>query len=492
MSNLTRREAIGLMGKASLLAGTTATLPAGARTSGASPNEEVRVAIIGLGVKGRQHIDNFASLPGVRVVGVVDVDPERRDQGVELAKKHHPDVTGDTDGRKVLDRKDVDAVVVATPNHWHGLWTVWSCQAGKDVYVEKPATHSLSEGRKMLEAERRYGRVVQVGTQNRTNPGFAQTVDYLRNRPLGNIQWIQGRFNKYRESIGITTGPQALPEGLDYNLFCGPSPLLPVRRKRFHYDWHWSWEIGNGDLGNNGAHITDMVREIMGDDAQPDRIMSYGGRFLFNDSGVTPNTHVAVYDYGGVPVSVEIRNLPMAPGLRAVDHLRGIRIGCVIQCEHGYVTAGYGGGVCYDGEGRKFKSFPGDGGAGHAANFVEAVRAGDRGLLNAPLEVGIHAAELFHLANLSWRVGSPHLMPETSSAGDLAGLASTGEALASLRRHLEKNGVQEEDAAMTFGPWINYSSTLSEVKSEHAPSQMMLEALLEPTYREPFVMPARV
>ncbi len=370
MNRITRREAIGRLGKAGLLAGAAAAVPLTARALGNSPNEDIRVAIIGIGVKGRQHIENFGTLPDVRVVAVVDVDPERRDQGIRIAKEFGHDVKGYLDGRHVLDRKDIDAIVIATPNHWHGLWTIWGCQAGKHVYVEKPASHSIWEGVKMLEAERRYNRIVQVGTQNRSNPGFAQTVEYLRELPLGKIQWIQGRFNKYRKSIGMTTGPQALPKGLDYNLYCGPAPLLPVRRKRFDYDWHWQWDTGNGDLGNNGAHITDDMRHILGDEMQPVRILSYGGRFLFNDSGVTPNTQVAVYDYNGIPCSMEIRNLPMKPGLRAVDHLRGVRIGCVIQCEHGYVTAGQGGGVVYDAEGERIQSFSGDGGAGHPKNFI--------------------------------------------------------------------------------------------------------------------------
>ena len=420
---------MGLIGKAGLVMGAAAVMPLKARASGGFSHDEVRVGIIGIGNKGRQHITNFGDLPGVRVVAVADVDPARKLQGVALAKTLGSDVKGYTDARHILDRKDVDAIVIATPNHWHALLTIWGCEAGKHVYVEKPVCHNIWEGHKMLEAQDRYDRIVQAGTQNRTNPGFSQTVEYLREQPLGKIQWIQGFFNKLRGSIGMTTGPQALPPGLDYNLYCGPAPLSPVRRERFHYDWHWQWDTGNGDLGNNGPHITDYVRQLMGDDIQPRRIMSYGGRFLFNDSGQTPNTQVALYDYDGIPVSIEIRNLSMRPGLDAVDHLRGVRIGCVIQCEDGYVTAGHGGGVAYSSEGKKIRAFPGDAGAGHAQNFIDAVRANDRNVLNAPLKVGVEAAELFHLGNLSWRVGAP----ETGSPYGLEEFPSAVEAMDSVR-----------------------------------------------------------
>ncbi len=488
MKKLTRRDALGRIGQAGLVLGATG-IPLSVRGATGSPNEEVRVAVIGIGVKGRLHIGYFGSLPGVRVVAVVDVDPERVAEGIELAKKHGSDVKGYSDGRHVLDRKDIDAIVIATPNHWHGLWTIWGCQAGKHVYVEKPACHNLWEGQKMLEAERRYDRIVQVGTQNRSNAGFSKAVAYLRDQPLGKIKWIQGRFNKNRKSIGMTSGPQSLPMGLDYDLYCGPAPLSPVRRKRFHYDWHWQWDTGNGDLGNNGPHIIDEIRQIMGDDIQPKRVLSYGGRFLFNDSGMTPNSQVAIYDYDGIPCSMEFRNLPMKPGSRTVDHFRGVRIGCFIQCEHGHVIAGEGGGVVYDKDGKRIQAFPGDGGtAHHPGNFIEAVRAGNRNLLNAPLRVGVRAAELFHIGNLSWRIGSPDQIPDLSTNGDIGGLPSTGEALGSMREHLELNGVNWNESTLSFGPWLSISDKPEGVKSEVAESQMMLDALLKPSYRAPYTI----
>jgi predicted dehydrogenase len=476
------------MGQAGLVLGATG-VPLTARGADGSPNEEIRVAVLGIGVKGRLHIDSFGSLPNVSVVAVVDVDPVRMAEGVERAKKYGSDVKGYLDGRHVLDRKDIDAIVIATPNHWHALWTIWGCQAGKHVYVEKPVSHNLWEGQKMLEAQYQYDRIVQVGTQNRSNSGFSQTAAYLRNQPLGKIKWIQGRFNKNRNPIGMTAGPQAIPKGVNYDLYCGPAPLSPIRRKRFHYDWHWQWDTGNGDLGNNGAHITDEIRQIMGDDIQPKRVMSYGGRFLFNDSGVTPNTQVAIYDYDGIPCSMEFRNLPMKPGIKAVDHFRGVRIGCYIQCEHGHVIAGEGGGIFYDNDGNRLKRFSGDGGtAHHPGNFIDAVRAGDRSLLTAPLEVGVKAAELFHAGNHSWRIGSPDLVPNLSSAGDIDGLSSTGEAMGSIRDHLETNGINWKESALTYGPWLSVSDKPEGVKSSVPESQMMLDALLQPTYRAPYII----
>ncbi|MEX0320977.1 MAG: Gfo/Idh/MocA family protein [Puniceicoccaceae bacterium] len=488
MNKITRRDALGRIGQAGLVLGSTG-VPLRSQVSGASPSEEVRVAVIGIGVKGRLHVGYFGSLPGVKVVAVVDVDPARVAEGIELAKKAGSSAKGYSDARHVLDRKDIDAIVIATPNHWHGLLTIWGCQAGKHVYVEKPACHNIWEGQKMLEAERRYDRIVQVGTQNRSNAGFSQTAEYLRKQPLGKIKWIQGRFNKLRNSIGMTPGPQSLPKGMDYDLFCGPAPLAPVRRKRFHYDWHWDWDTGNGDLGNNGPHITDEIRQIMGDDIQPSRVMSYGGRFLFNDSGVTPNTLAAIYDYDGIPCSMEIRNLPMKPSIKALDHFRGVRIGCYIQCEHGHVIAGEGGGIFYDADGNKIKTFSGDGGtAHHHGNFIDAVRAGDRSLLNAPLEVGVRAAELFLAGNLSWRIGSPDLAPNLSSSGDIDGLPLTGDALRSIRSHLEINGVNLKETPLTYGPWLSVSNKPEGIKSSVPETQKMLDALLKPSYRAPYTI----
>ncbi|MCG8651093.1 MAG: Gfo/Idh/MocA family oxidoreductase, partial [Pirellulales bacterium] len=387
-----------------------------------------------------------------------------------------------------------DAVVIATPNHWHGLQTIWACQAGKHVYVEKPVTHNLWEGARMLEAEQQYGVLIQAGTQNRSNPGLADALEYLKTRPLGAIQWIHGLFWKFRGSIGYVTSPQTPPPGADYNLFCGPAPLTPLMRKTFHYDWHWQWATGNGDMGNLGAHTTDDVRRVLGDSVYPKRIMSCGGRFVHRDNGETPNAHLAVFDYAGIPVFIEMRSLPTGVGTERMDHVRGIRNGTIVQCEGGWVNVGRGGGVFYDSSGKKVKSFAGDAGAGHVDNLITALRANDRSLLNAPLKAGVAAGELFHLANVSYRAGDSARGHDGRVLREqrLGAFPQSEAPFDHMMAMLKRNEVDLETSSVCFGPWLSYSPTPSEVRSESEPHQAMVESLLTPTYREPFTIPSKL
>ncbi|HTO04782.1 MAG TPA: Gfo/Idh/MocA family oxidoreductase, partial [Opitutus sp.] len=247
----------------------------------AGSNDAVRVAVIGLNDKGASHVNQLLNLAGVRVVALCDVDPRILAREVEKLKAQQISVFAHTDARRIFERDDVDAVVIATSNHWHALLTVWACQAGKDVYVEKPVSRTIWEGRKMVEAAGKYGRIVQSGTQFRSDTGWPEAIAWLRAGNLGKIRCIHTICYKLRESIGHRL--PWYPDWLDYDLYCGPTPMVPLKRERLEYDWHWDWNTGNGELGNNGVHVIDIARRITGQNGLPARVTSVGGHFGVDD-----------------------------------------------------------------------------------------------------------------------------------------------------------------------------------------------------------------
>ena len=385
-----------------------ASAPAGAPSR--SPNGDIRIGIIGFRGKGASHIQQFATIPGVAIAALCDVDDAIiARHAPKLAERGARFVTH-KDFRRVLDDKSIDAVVIATPNHWHSLMAILACQAGKDVYVEKPLSHNVWEGRKVIEAARRYRRIVQSGTQSRSDPALQEAFAWLQAGNLGRIRWVRGFCYKPRESIGRTSGPQPVPPGLDYELWTGPAPLVPPRRNSphggtVHYDWHWFWNYGGGDIANQGIHEMDMCRWVLGQNGLPPSVMSFGGRFGYEDDAETPNTQVAVYHYEPAPLIFEVRGLPAKAGMKAMDAYRGVRVGLVVQCDGGYFAGGANGGSVCDNDGKKVKQFSSSGGDGHQANFIAAVRSRRVADLNAPVE-GCHlSSALCHLGNISYRLG---------------------------------------------------------------------------------------
>ena len=471
--------------KGSIAAGAALAVPF-SRVLGA--NDDIRVAVVGFAGKGAQHIQVFHDLPGVRVVALCDVDKEILGREVKRFTERSDKVDAYTDVRKLLDDKSIDAVVTASPNHWHALITVWACQAGKDVYVEKPATHNIWEGRKMVEAARKYKRIVQTGTQNRSDVGLQEAIQYIHRGNLGRILWVHGLWFKLRPSIGKVNGPQQVPLSIDYDLWTGPAPLRPLMRERLHYDWHWVWSTGNGDMGNLGAHQIDDCRWIADQSGFPARVMSIGGRFGYVDDGETPNTQMAIYDYQPAPIIIEVRGLPRQKGLRACDHYRNLRSGNVVQCEHGYFAGGRGGGWVYDNENNKMKQFIGDGGAGHQANFIKAVRSRKTADLNADILEGHISAALCHMANISYRLGrttSPDDIKEAIKANKEA-----SETFERLQAHLVANDVDLGKTAAVLGPWLKIDSDKERFVGDF-PTRWANE-LLRRDYREPFVVPDKV
>jgi predicted dehydrogenase len=308
------------------------------------------------------------------------------------------------------------------------------------VYVEKPLAQTVWEGRKIVEAAREYGRIVQGGTQQRSDPVQPKIRDLIRSGKLGKMLWIQGVRYGLRESIGKLSTPLVPPASVDYDLWLGPAQDLPMYRKEFHYDWHWFWNTGCGEMGNWGVHVLDDIRNMLFDRCSlPKRILAGGARVVWNDAGETPNVHFVYYDTGIVPVIFALSNLPSKSGVRAEPHYRGIRSGFVIQFENGYYAGGRGGGWTYDRKGKRLEQFKGDGGELHARNFIKAVRKRDPRIQSASIEETHYSTAWCHLANIACRVAA------TSSRDGAMEIAQTfkpwSELLDGFYSHLEANEV---------------------------------------------------
>lgn len=374
-------------------------------------NDRVNVGVIGIGGRGTAHMKTWAVTPQVRVTALCDVNQAARERGVALIEQ----ATGSKpqefiDMRKLFESKDVDAVSMATPNHWHALGTIWGCQSGKDVYVEKPASHNVFEGRKMIEAARKYNRMVQVGSQSRSSPHIKKAMQLLSEGVIGKIYMSKGLCYKRRKSIGHTPD-QPVPPGVNWDLFLGPAPMRPFSMNRFRYNWHWFWDTGNGDIGNQGIHQMDIARWGLGRDL-PTAVVSTGGKYVYNDDQEAPNTQIAALDYGDAELVFEVRGL-MTDGEGSLDPPIGITIGNLFWGSDGYMLVAGGGFKVYKGDSRELvmdeKAERSPRGATaqpqpHFLNFIDAVRARDHKLLNAEVEIGVRSAVLVHVANISYRL----------------------------------------------------------------------------------------
>jgi len=482
MSGLTRRDFL----KSTMAAGVAMTLAAPySRVLGA--NNDIRLAVVGTGGQGSGHIRNFGKVPGVRIVAICDADRDHLGCHLENFKKNNQDVTGYTDVRKLLDDKNIDVISSATPNHWHSLVTVLACQAGKDVYIEKPVSHEIWEGRKMVEAARKYNRIVQVGTQRRSSEAYQNAYEYIHQGNIGKILWVRGFCYKPRNSIGKVNGPQPIPESVDYNLWCGPADMVPLMRQRLHYDWHWVWNTGSGDIGNQGVHEMDEARWGLGQKGLPARVISIGGRFGYVDDAETANTQIVFCDYKPAPLIFEVRGLPRKKDDKAMDNYRTVRIGVVVQCENGYFAAGEGGGWIYDNDGNRIQQFAGGGGGGHYQNFIDAVRSRKVSDLNADVEVGHFSAALCHMGNISYRLGKN--MPADEIKNTIGENVELMDSFNRMVEHLKANEVDLEKEQITMGPMLTMDTEKEQFVGEHSE---LANLLIKRNYREPFVVPDEV
>ena len=399
-----------------------------------SSNDKLRVAVIGVRGRGMSHVHGFAGKNNCEVVTICDCDEavvKPAISAVEKAQKTTPKFEQDI--RKVMEDKSIDIVCIATPNHWHALAAVWAMRAGKHVYCEKPATHNVHEGRLMVQASRKYKRVCQVGTQSRSTTGMREAIQYIHDGKIGKVSLAYGTCYKPRKSIGKVDGPQEPPKSMDYDLWCGPAAKLPVTRKGLHYDWHWTWEYGNGDFGNQGVHEADKARWGLNLPGLPTSVVSVGGRFGYVDDGETPNTMLSLYDYGTAQMLFEVRGLD-------TKHYSGAKVGNIWFGDKGYVVCpSYSVGVAYSNDGDIVQVFKGGSDQQHFDNFVKAARSGKHSDLNCDVEEGHLSAALCHLGNISYRHGTPANLVERFNA--FGGNAESGEAYKRMRAHLADNKV---------------------------------------------------
>jgi predicted dehydrogenase len=478
MKPVTRRTFL----KSTLITSAAAALAPYSRVLGA--NDDVRVAVVGFRSQGSNHIKWFGNIPGVRIAALCDVDSNVVDREVAKFKQRNEKVDTYVDVRKLLEDKNIDAIITATPNHWHSLVTVWACQAGKDVYVEKPVSHNIWEGRKMVEAARKYGRIVQAGTQRRSDPGLAEAFEFIRQGNLGKIIRARCYYFSPRGPIGEVNGPQPIPKGIDYNLWTGPATLLPLMRKNLHYDWHWQWLYGNGDLGNNGIHFLDVCRWALGYDSMAPRAISFGGEFLWDDDRQTPNTQVAYFDYEPAPIIFEMRNLPQRKGTSDMDlTYRRSRADTAIECEGGY----FAGGWAYDNDDKKIRQFKVTGGGDHHANFIKAVRSRKVSDLNADILEGYLSTALCHIGNISYQIG--HAAPNEEIAQSISSKKDLLDAFERACEHLSLNEVDLKKTPMTIGPWLTMDSRTERFVGDFSDQANMY---LTRNYRAPFTVPAEV
>lgn len=464
-------------------------------------NGDIRVAVAGFRGHGRTHIHNYLKMPGVRLVALCDADQAVLGREVLNLKQAGHEVTAYQDIRKLLDRRDIDAVSTATPNHWHALLTIWACQAGKDVCVEKPASHNIWEGRKMVEAARKYNRIVQADLDSRSRTANDHAFAFLRSGALGKVRLVRGFNYKYRPSIGKMPGRGHIPETLDYDLWCGPAKKGPIDRAELHYDWHWVWDTGGGEFSNNAPHQLDQIRWALGEKGLPRRVMGLGGRFGYEDAGQVPNTFLVFLEYASAPVVFEIRGLPERPGSQNMDGYRArtkhggeirnrwgggkANTGVLFECEEGYLDVDEA--AAFDYSGKLIRRFDPEGSCDPQTSFIRAVRSRKREDIKTDIEEGHLSACLSHLGNISYRLGSARPPGEIREAlqADKAG----AEAFGRFTEHLAVHGVDLARTPAVLGPWLEMDSRTERFTGAHAAPA---NALVKRHYRAPFVVPEKV
>ncbi|QDS99120.1 Gfo/Idh/MocA family protein [Adhaeretor mobilis] len=446
-------------------------------------NDRIGTAVVGIRGRGRDHIKNL----GENVVALCDVDQQVLDQRAdEFKQEHNREVATFTDYRRMLDTKNIDAVSIATPNHTHALIAIEAMQAGKDVYTEKPVSHNVWEGRQMVNAARKYNRIVQCGTQARSSIGIAEGVKFVQSGKLGKIQYAVGTCFKPRKSIGKLDSPLAIPDHIDYDLWCGPAAKVDLYRPQLHYDWHWDFNTGSGDMGNQGIHQMDIARWFLGEMALAPSVMSIGGRYGYDDAGDTPNTQIVYHNYQKAPLIFETRGLPRSKADRkkwgaSMDKYRGTRIGVIIQCEQGYVLVpNYTRTLAYDNDGELIEEWSGAG--NHFENFLGAVRSRKATDLKADILEGHISSSLCHTGNISHRLGARY--PAQEIAQELQSKERLNDSFTRMAHHLEANEIDIQSDAITLGAWLEM-----EPQKEQFTNNDDANRLLRREGRSPFIIP---
>jgi predicted dehydrogenase len=485
MSGQTRRDFL----RTTLAAAATVTI-AGTKSSGRvlGANDVIRVGVAGLNGRGGSHVGGFSDLKkGVQVTYLIDPDTNtfaRRIKQLESRGGPKPQCVQDV--RKALEDKNLDVITIATPNHWHALMTIWACQAGKDVYVEKPCSHNIHEGRIAVDTARKYNRIVQHGTQSRSG-SWAMMPELAKSGRYGKLLVSRGLCYKdggtghnTRGDIGFKQ-PTTPPAELDFNLWLGPAPEQPHHQNLVHYRWHWFWDFGNGDIGNQGVHEIDKARWAIPGATLPRSVLSLGGRIGFKDQGQTACTQIALFDYGETQLIFEVRGLPTNPYL-------GQAVGNTLHFEAGTVAGNQfipkGGGKPEPVHKVEYKRGPG--GRDHFDNFLAAVRSRKVEDLNADILEGHLSAALIHLANASYRLGDP--VPFAPRTRAIAGNADAEDALNRMEEHLAQEcKLKLADWKLTVGRKLTVDTSTGMAVGDPEANK-----LLTRHYRKPFVVPDKV
>lgn len=445
-------------------------------------NEKLRGATIGLNGRGRDHVRGLNE----HLVALCDCDQRVLAGAADgFSREYGRSVEQIKDFRTLMDRDDIDFVSVATPNHTHSLIAISAILSGKDVYCEKPVSHNVWEGRQLANAAAREKRVVQSGTQSRSSPGLMEALQYAE-AELGKPLYAVGTCYKPRKSIGKLDKPLQIPEHIDYDLWCGPAAMEDLYRPKLHYDWHWDFNTGNGDMGNQGIHQMDIARWFLGHDTISPRVISVGGRLGYDDAGNTPNTQTVIHDYDAAPIIFETRGLPKAKEYqdgrwgRSMDNYMGSQIGVIVFYEKGkMVIPSYTNARAFDGDGNQLKSW--NRGGNHYANFLDAVENQDPGRLNAPILEGHLSSALCHTGGVSHQVGKTASVKEIMDSVDNDRFS---ESIQRMVDHLEKNEVNLDQNPLTLGQELVFDVQTEQVKDSPA-----AEELLKRTGRDDFQVP---
>lgn len=453
-------------------------------------NDEIRVAVVGVHGRGGSHIKEFQKIDGVRVVALCDVDTNVLDgKAAWFEREYEQTVAKYVDIRRMLDEADIDVVSVATTNHWHSLATVWACQAGKDVYVEKPCSHNVFEGRQCVKAARKYNRIVQHGTQSRASGGWARRIAAAQSGQYGKLLVSKGYCCKPRWSIGFKPY-EDVPKNVNFDLWLGPAPEQPYHANLVHYNWHWFWDFGNGDAGNQGVHQMDIARWAIPDAGLPMSVVTMGGRWVngpnFQDQAETPNMELSIFDYGETLLVFETRGLV---GKRSDLPGHNDRFPRIVTNEF-YCEAGVIKGDRFypDGKGSgeplvKVDShrYPGN----IFENFINAVRSRKREEQHADILEGHLSSALCHLGNISYRLGWEY--PFTTETQALGECDVVTDATKTVLANTKAIGVDPARATYCIGPKLQIDPA-KERFIDNAPANLMLSRF----YREPFVVPEDV
>jgi predicted dehydrogenase len=466
----------------SLFAGTWAMLSPLARAIGA--NEDIRVAVIGFNSRGMGHIEDILKTKGCRLVALCDCDETVLAKGKENLAKRGITVNTFTDYRKLCESKEIDAVSIATPNHTHVLISLTAAAHGKHVYVEKPVSHNVWEGRQLALGAAKFKVIIQHGFQRRSETSWHEAFAWLNEGHIGKIKLARGFCYKPRPSIGKAKAAFEIPASLHADLWFGPRPVVPVMRSKFHYDWHWQSPYGNGDLGNQGPHQLDVCRWAIGDPHLPETVITAGGRVGYEDDGDTANTQILWLEHKGkVPILFEVRGLPKS-GMdykTGMDAFKGVGLGNIIEYDGGYLSGGHGANCAvFDANGKKLRSFSGS--VRHHQNWIDAIKA-NRIAPGLAAESAHCSSALAHLGAISLALGKSENAKAWAASHKNADLT---DAVDRMMSHLEANKVDLKKTPLAMGAQLSVDPVKEVIIGDLASAA---NPLLKGTYRKDFALP---